>query len=316
MTTGGVYVITELARHLAAAAEVTLVVGKGQRRPIPGVRVIPANGLDPEALPDADVLIGGLAQGTVDQVLGLPARVGTPVFLFMGYGEPGSTAVRLALARRPRVLTIAEFLAADARRAGCAVEPIAVGLDRGLFAPGREASARQPLVAMISHKTDWKGTADGAEALREVRAACPQAEVVYFGEPRDDIPGRLAEQLSGHRDRIGALLGRTAVFVLPSWEEGLGLPGIEALACGAALATTDTRGGRDYAQHEVTALVSPPRHPAALARNVVRLLRDRELRGSLASAGQRFVLDRYPAWPQAATRFRRAVERLAAMPNG
>jgi hypothetical protein len=106
MTTGGVYVITELARHLAAAAEVTLVVGKGQHRPIPGVRVIPANGLDPEALPDADVLVGGLAQGTVDQVLGLPARVGTPVFLFMGYGAPGSTAVRLALARRPRVLAI------------------------------------------------------------------------------------------------------------------------------------------------------------------------------------------------------------------
>ena len=66
----------------------------------------------------------------------------------------------------------------------------------------------------------------------------------------------------------------------------------------------------------MTALVSPPRHPAGLARNVVRLLRDRELRGSLASAGQRFVLDHYPAWPQAAFRFRRAVERLAAMPDG
>ena len=51
------------------------------------------------------------------------------------------------------------------------------------------------------------------------------------------------------------------MLVLPSWEEGLGLPGIEALACGAALARTDTKGGRDIALDGETALVTPPAAP-------------------------------------------------------
>ena len=309
-STGGVYVISELARNLASNAEVTLAVGRGRLTALPGVRVIPTEGLDPDRLPDADVLVGGLAQGTVDRVLALPARVGTPVFLFQGYGTPGNPRVRAALDKRVRVLPIAAFLAEDARRADCLAEPFAVGLDRHVFAAGPPAETRAPSVAMISHQVDWKGTADGIAALRLVRAACPDAEILVFGEPQEALPGRFVEGLSGRRDRIGELLRRVAVFVLPSWEEGLGLPGIEALACGAALATTDTKGGRDYARDMETALVSPPCDPDALARNVVRLLNDHALRGVLAAEGQRHVLAKYPPWPEAAVRFRAAVERL------
>jgi glycosyltransferase involved in cell wall biosynthesis len=309
-STGGVYVISELARNLATEADVTLVVGRGELSPLPGVRVIPANGLDPAGLPDADVLVGGLAQRPVDQVLALPGRVGVPVFFFQGYGKPGSPVVREALERRLPVLPISHFLAEDAWRAGCLAEPIALGLDRGLFAPGTRAETRAPIVVMISHKTDWKGTEDGIAALRHVREVCPEVEIRIFGHRRGDLPGRFVEGLDGRRDLIGELLRRAAIFVLPSWEEGLGLPGIEALACGAALASTDTKGGRDYAHDMQTALISPPRDPDALARNIVRLLRDPRLRGALAAEGQRQVLERYPPWPEAAVRFRAAVERL------
>ena len=315
-STGGVYTISQFARHLAAEAEVNLVVTKGPLRELPGVRVIRGDGLDPECLPEAEVLVSGLAQRPVDDVLALPERVGVPVFVFQGYGRPGNHAVREALTRRVSVLPIAEFLAEDARSAGCAVAPIAVGLDRELFHPGPAAETRAPLVAMITHGVDWKGTDDGIVALRRVRAECPTAEIVFFGVPHDDLPGRFIDGLSGRRDRIADLLRQVAVFVLPSWEEGLGLPGIEALACGAALASTDTKGGRDYARDMETALVSSPRDPAALGRNVVRLLRDHELRGALAAEGQRLVLSLYPPWPEAAVRFRAAVERLTGVGRG
>lgn len=314
--TGGVYTISQFALQLAGEAEVTLAVGKGPLCELAGVRVIAARELVAEELPDADVLIGGLAQGNVDGVLELPRRLGTPVFMFQGYGRPGNPAVREALSRKVRVLTIADYLTDEARRAGCAVEPVAVGLDRQVFAPGPAAETRAPSVAMITHGLDWKGSDDGIDALQRVRAACPEAEILFFGEPRDDLPGRFVEGLSGRRDRIADLLRRVAVLVLPSWEEGLGLPGIEALACGAALATTDTQGGRDYAHHMETALVSPPRDPAALARNVTRLLRDRGLRGALAAAGRRRVLERYPPWSEAAVGFREAVERLTGSAIG
>jgi glycosyltransferase involved in cell wall biosynthesis len=58
---------------------------------------------------------------------------------------------------------------------------------------------------------------------------------------------------------------------------------------GAALAATDIGGHREYALHESTALLSPPKDPHALAANLLRLVQDRELRLRLAAAGNRFM---------------------------
>jgi glycosyltransferase involved in cell wall biosynthesis len=104
---------------------------------------------------------------------------------------------------------------------------------------------------------------------------------------------------------------RCRVFVCSSWEEGFGLPGLEALQCGAALATTDTKGSRDYAFHERTALVSPPRDTVALARNIIRLLGDEGLcQGLIAGAGDH-IATTFPDWPEAGTRFADTLARLA-----
>ena len=88
------------------------------------------------------------------------------------------------------------------------------------------------------------------------------------------------------------------------------MPGMEALACGAALATTDTRGSRDYALDGDTALVSPPRATEQLAENILRLLEDPDLRGRLARSGRQLVHERFPPWAEAATRFAGAVDEV------
>ena len=94
----------------------------------------------------------------------------------------------------------------------------------------------------------------------------------------------------------------SAVHVVASWEEGFGLTGAEAIACGAALASTDTKGSRDYAIDGFTALVSAPRDPAALADNVLRLLEDVQLRSRLVAAGQRHLRAAMPPWSETARR--------------
>ena len=50
-------------------------------------------------------------------------------------------------------------------------------------------------------------------------------------------------------------------FAVGSWFEGFGQPGLEALACGVPLVTTDNGGCREYAVHEETALMVPPGTP-------------------------------------------------------
>lgn len=307
-TTGGVYIIEELAHGLSRSMEVNLAVRKEPLRALEGVRVLHAPRLDADELPDADVVIGGLAQPDPERVLELPTSKGAQLFFLMGYGTPDNPRVRQMLDRRPRVLSISSFLTERARSHGCEAELIRPGLDRSIFHPGALGRKRGPVVAMMTHAIDWKATEDGLSALARVSAAVPEVELRLFGVLEPDFPAPFLGKLA--RAQVAELLRDTAVLVLPSWEEGLGLPGIEALACGAALAMTDTKGGRDYALDGETALVTPARRPDLLAESVIRLLSDRELRDRLTQRGRSHVLATYPPWAESATALRDAIVRL------
>jgi glycosyltransferase involved in cell wall biosynthesis len=158
----------------------------------------------------------------------------------------------------------------------------------------------------MTHRLDWKGVEDALRALALVRALRPDIQVALFGSeapPADEAPKDNDTFLaSPSRPQVAQLLRTSAVHVVASWEEGFGLTGAEAVACGAALASTDTKGSRDYAIHGLTALVSAPRDPEALAANVSRLLEDVQLRTQLVAAGQRHLRTALASWPQAAQR--------------
>jgi glycosyltransferase involved in cell wall biosynthesis len=57
------------------------------------------------------------------------------------------------------------------------------------------------------------------------------------------------------------------------------------MLCGAALVATDIGGPREYAVHQQTALLSPAKSPEKLAENVLRLMRQPELRQQIARQG-------------------------------
>ena len=59
------------------------------------------------------------------------------------------------------------------------------------------------------------------------------------------------------RQLVDEIYNTSRVFLCTSWVEGFGLTNVEAMACGAALVTTDNGGSRDYALHGETALVAP-----------------------------------------------------------
>ena len=58
---------------------------------------------------------------------------------------------------------------------------------------------------------------------------------------------------------------------------------------GASVVATDNGGHREFAFHEQTALLSPPRSPRELAENVTRLIYDSSLRIKLARQGNQYV---------------------------
>ena len=101
---------------------------------------------------------------------------------------------------------------------------------------------------------------------------------------------------------------KAEVFVVGSDFEGFGQPGIEALACGTPLVTTDNGGCRDYAIDRETALVVPPRRPEAMAAAIREIRSDPELANQLRTAGLELVRDRF-SWSKSAADLEAILER-------
>jgi len=304
---GGVYSIHQFARHLTAVMNVNLLVLTGETQPLPGVCVRSCQQLTAETVPDADAVVLYVNAQDSGDFFDLPDAKGERLLLFQGYSERGSERVRSRLRLGLRVLAVSTWLVEEARRLGSRPTHTPYGLDRSIFFPGPPTTSRAPVVSMMCSPVEWKGMADGIAALAEVKQARPDVELRLFGRrPPEDLPCTFLTRAS--REEVAELLRDSAVFVCPSWEEGFGMPGLEALACGTALATTDTKGSRDYAQDGETALVSPPRSPELLAQNVLRLLDDLELRRSLCERGIELAQTRFQDWGRAAEVMGRALE--------
>lgn len=172
-------------------------------------------------------------------------------------------------------------------------------VDTESFRPPARADARVPhSVAMLWHPFDWKGGPDGLAAMRLVRQQQPAVQLTLFSSwpPPPQLPRWItwAGHLQPHE--VAELLQRTSVFLSPSRSEGWGLPPAEAMAAGCSVVVTDSGGVRDFAQHEVTALVVEPGDVVAIAEAVMRLFRDEPLRERLSRAGRRIFEEELTWW--------------------
>jgi len=179
---------------------------------------------------------------------------------------------------------------------------IPCGLDFAEFGMDVAPDQRQPLtLGFPARRTPFKGAADAIEAAGRLRARFgEQLRVTAFGIQPLELPDWIQWLQYPSQLELRRFYNRNAVFLLPSHYEGWGLPGVEAMACGCALVTTDNGGCRDYAIDGETALVVPPRRADLMAAAVARLFDDTPLRLRLARQGHQYV-QRY-TWDDSADR--------------
>ena len=274
-----------------------------------GARVRWVAGWDPARLPDADVLIATAWQ-SADAVARAPGSAGAKFYFVQHYeslyhGEPARVDATYALPLTK--IVISSWLKDIMKeRFGSAAEVLVTPVDRDLFHPVDGARSDGALrVLMLHHDYAWKGVREGLEAIAAVKVRHPDVLLVGFGvkRPREALPyDEFHENLP--QERLAWLYSRCPIYLCPSWDEGLGMPPMEAMACGAALVTFDNGGCRDYAKDGETALVAPRRDVAALGRALERMLTDAGLRERLARQGQAFVTSRFD-WDRATERLER-----------
>lgn len=269
------------------------------------VRMLLVPDLRPAYVPDADLIVAASWQAA-EVVAAYPSRKGRKCYLVQDYEHwmTASEGVRrrieatfhpfsLRIAYSPSVI---DMLA----RAGVPHDVyVPLAIDQTRYYLERPVEQREHGSIGFPYRPEpFKGSADAVTALSMLHAHDPAAIGASAYGPRvhRELPPWIRYLPSPSDASLRSFYNASSIFVLPSLYEGWGLPGLEAMACGAALVTTDSLGVRGYAKHGENALVVPINQPGLLAKAVEQLLLDDALRQRLARQGsidaQRFSWDR------------------------
>lgn len=291
---GGVAMLFEFANAMARRGhEVHFIHGPALATRVDRVEDIPydfdarvihhiTDTLDDPALPSAQIVFNDHT----------PRRLGQPVAIVQGFRLIGPAWDRAVFRAPCPKVCVASWLVDVGLAYGVPPEQLVhvpMGMDHELFAVRTPRSPRTFDVAMLYHPWYEKGWDIGRDILGELARRRSNFRAVVFslaGPPPEPLPPGVELKLDLDQRRLAdEVYNATRVFVQSSRHEGFGLTAIEAMACGAALVTTDCGGSRDYAFTDSTAVVVPPGDSGALTAAVDSLLDDPERADNLAAAG-------------------------------
>jgi len=219
-----------------------------------------------------------------------------------------------ALRRAARIVCVSESTASDLRAhyASALADRVRVihnGVDLSVFRPRRGNEKGAPFIAVVGNQDRRKNISTLLEAFPLFRARMRPCRLVMVGPgapppeapPAVDFLGYLKEA------ELAALYRRAMMVVQPSLYEGFGLPVLEAMACGTAVACADIP-----VFHEVAgecAAYFDPRDTNSIAAVMADLARDSGRREDLEARGLKRARE-FP-WEQTARKlsdlFREAV---------
>ena len=215
----------------------------------------------------------------------------------------------VAAVSRPAASRLANDFPGHARR----IRVVPYGFDPDEIALARVGPQRQrAFILCVARLAPYKGIDVLLMAFRNLCDADQKAELVICGRDYERghyqrlarllrVEGRVRFLGNVPRRRVMRLMRRCLFFVFPSRVESFGMAALEAQAHGKAVVATRSGGPEAFVRHGVSGLVVPPNDPAALARAMLKLLRDEPLRRSLESRAEAAAADF--TWERSARRY-------------
>jgi len=242
-----------------------------------------------------------------------------------GYDFPTRWYVRPPLRwtlRHAGALTaITEDCRQHALRAGAPAEHIRLvfnGTDLRRFSPADNGNRGDPrfgphMVFACRQLFPRKGIRFLLEAGAELKSQFPDLKIVLAGDgfERPEL-ARLAAELGIASDvtflgwvpnvDLPQYYRAAAVSVIPSLEEGFGIPAAEAMGCEVAVVASDAGGLPEVVENGVTGIVVPRGDAKALAQAIGSLLADPQRRRVMGQAGRERALRLFD-WDRSAQQF-------------
>jgi glycosyltransferase involved in cell wall biosynthesis len=263
-----------------------------------------------------------------------PALVSTEHNVWSSHGRLTRWANRLTGRLDDATLAVSDAVRSSMPRQTCrATEVVRYGVDlaavraaterRGAIRAELGIADDQVLVVTVANLRATKGYPDLLAAARQVVDRHP--DVVFAAVGQGPMEAELLDlhrkldlgdrfRFLGYRDDAVAYSAAADVFCLASHHEGLPIALIEAMALGRAIVATRVGGNEEIVAADESALLVPPRDPAALARALVEVVSDPARRQQLGEAARtaadrldvrtaiRAVEDRYRALATARSR--------------
>jgi glycosyltransferase involved in cell wall biosynthesis len=197
---------------------------------------------------------------------------------------------------------VGTFLRQDAGLSGERIERIYYGLDAAPYRPdvplpSLRGGDMRPTLGVLARLAPQKGHRILFDAMPSIVAEVPRVQARIVGHEELSTVAELrayaAERgmedhvsFEGFRADVPGLLAELDIFVLPSLWEGFGLVLLEAMAAGRPVVASAVGPIPEIVVEGETGLLVPPGDSDALARAVVRLLRDPRLAARLGRAGR------------------------------
>lgn len=132
----------------------------------------------------------------------------------------------------------------------------------------------------------YKGAQLGLEIINAIHKEDSTISINSFGDfPRSAVPEYVHFHGVVNNESLSELYNQASVFILPSLVEGYGLTALEAMACGAALVTTDNEGIREFVKDGINGIISENFDPIEIKDVVLKLIRNEQYRYKLTEEG-------------------------------
>lgn len=196
---------------------------------------------------------------------------------------------------------------------------IPFGIDRGIFRPQEKGACRQKLGIPVQARvvglrwTPWnllKGTDYAVQALEKLPSGLV-THIICFDSTSDMGLGSLSGKYEfvhlgwvDREEKIATALNAADVFIMPSLAETFGMMAVESMACGTPVIVFENTSLPEVVRSPHSGLAVPYKDSVALAKAICEVIRNSQLRESLAGNGLELVAREYTL----ETYFRRHVE--------
>lgn len=213
-----------------------------------------------QQLDDADIVIATAAD-TADDVFNLGKTKGRKFYFIQGYEDWVMSKEELiqTYQRNMRKITVSHWLQKLVENyCSDTVECVLNGIDSGIFYIQVSPQIRKKnSICMLYHNLESKGSKEGMDVIYRLKERYPDLTANIFGVvPRPSyFPDWVAYTRNANQEQLHSIYNNSAVYLSPSWNEGFGLTGAEAMMSGCALISTATDGAKEYTTSDNAILV-------------------------------------------------------------